>query len=454
MGMQFNDAAKEYWKGHANNAVASLSGGETTPVKPWFGKGGYLEEVNGSNPGAADQLAAPASTQPATAPPSQQQGQPTVAPTPQSPASGKTDAVAALAGVRTTQSHARTLPGQDAAQRLSTPGQQHTSQFKVKMADGMVYEAGDTPGTRKFTIGTPGQDGGGVGTANGAFGFNDRDRQAISVLSRPVQAVTAGQPPIQQSPSIQALSGVDNAPQEKSPLEISHENWKNMSINQTGEDQSGKPRYLTREEGAALGLGWQGRLAKYKEDVDMYNKANINKTAMDLEQMRELGAGGRALLQAKVHNDANSLALQKLPGELALNEAQTAAARLAGQKGQMEIGSQRKLDELNNKLMASSDPKEQRSLHRQILALHGKPDNQKYQIVTREEVDPKTLATIKTPYVIDQDNPTNAFKVGGAGEQTLTIAPVKATDRKKGQLYKLPSGVNASWDGNGWKPAP
>ena len=54
------------------------------------------------------------------------------------------------------------------------------------------------------------------------------------------------------------------------------------------------PKYL----GPESGLGWQTRLKKYEADIDAYNKATGNQTAMNIEAMREAGAGQRSLVQA------------------------------------------------------------------------------------------------------------------------------------------------------------
>lgn len=421
--------AGEYWTGHAKNAVASLTGGEVQPVRPWFGQGGYLEEARGS--------ATP------TATPQQAQVQDTATPTQQPPAPAPTsnnDAIVALTG--TPKIKAATVEPQPVAEK-----------FKATLPGGIVYEAGDQPGQRKFSV--PGQM---TATANGQFGFNDKDRAAIlakNALAGRTPVVT--QRPVQQSAMVLApAQQVDNGTgpaREKTPLEISMENSDRMKSNAANALAGGQPRYMTAAEGAAHGIGWKGRLAKYREDVDTYNKATGNQVAMDLEAMREAGAGGRALLHAKGVNDGNAIAMQRLIGENDVNAARIATEGINQQKGQLDINQAQNLTKLQQQYLGEKDPAKQRALGQQLLTMQGK-DPKEWQITTREETDPANpMIPKKVSYAVNLQDPTRVVEIGGQGNRGPLPLPNEASQRKPGQVYMAPSGHLLQWDGKGLKPA-
>jgi len=184
---------------------------------------------------------------------------------------------------------------------LRTPGQEITQPqpavqqpSSVKLSNGITYTPGEN-GVRTFAKSF--DDGGTVNLkAWGRTGPASNPTQVgmFSGAGNARQAV-AGQPavPLQQS--------VD-----KTPLEISMENSDRMKTPANQGAQAG-PRYLSRAEGDALGLGWKGRLGKYKEDVDIYNRETGNRAAMDIERMREGGAGARSLLMADLENKKMSM---------------------------------------------------------------------------------------------------------------------------------------------------
>lgn len=106
-----------------------------------------------------------------------------------------------------------------------------------------------------------------------------RKLEALPPVVPPAQPQQTQQIPSAQpqspTPAVQQLS--------KSPLEISAENYENMSINKPSAQVADQgPRYMTREEGRAAGIGWQGRMAKYKEDLG---------AASELAKVREQNKG-------------------------------------------------------------------------------------------------------------------------------------------------------------------
>ena len=143
-------------------------------------------------------------------------------------------------------------------------------------------------------------------------------QDAIDRFSRPV----AG--PAQQA---QVSSGYD-------PVEAYDKMWKErIHPSSNGNPLSAAPKYL----GLESGLGWKTRLGIYKEQMDAYNRTTGNQAAMDVEAMRESGAGARALLTAKGVNDANQIARQRLVDDAALNSARIGTEGINQQKGQMEV---------------------------------------------------------------------------------------------------------------------
>jgi hypothetical protein len=81
-----------------------------------------------------------------------------------------------------------------------------------------------------------------------------------------------------------------------------------------------------------------------------------------------------------------------------------------------------------------SNPNTSPERKRDILALSGK-GQPKYQIVTREEVGPDGITTIKTPYAIDPDNPANATEIGGrTGPPDNHVAALKANPKLAAQF--------------------
>jgi hypothetical protein len=201
------------------------------------------------------------------------------------------------------------------------------------------------------------------------------------------------------------------------------------------------PKYL----GPESGLGWKTRLAKYNAELDAYEKLTGQKTDMDIAAMREAGAGRQSELQAQGVNDANDIARQRLVGDQQGNA-------LDMQAKQLEIQSLQQRREIENRLNATTDPNERRALQAQLLALQGKDSAQKYQIVTREEIDPVTQMPIKTPIAVNQDDPSQSFVVRGqGGQRQLAQMPNDKKLMVKGQDYDTPRGP-ATWDGSRFIP--
>lgn len=291
---EFNKKALQYLGGHLRNVPRLLTGQNPEPVQPWFGSGGQLESMAQS---------APSPPQPTAASP---------------PSTGL-----------------RTLGGSVSANENVQPGSMAQTAaapvpptpFRTTLRGGMVYEGGDN-GQRTFTMGTPGQDGYGkvvaLGRTGPATGVPQQAPASPSGLyvSGDPEAVARFNAPMR--PTIyRSTVGTEGGP---STIDMSHQAW----LQHSGAAPQGgglrPPTYLSATEGAAMGLGWKGRLAKYREDMGAYNAATGQQAAFDIAQMREAGAGNIALLQADTAN-------KQLAAGQGLRDAQTAEANTKAQSG-------------------------------------------------------------------------------------------------------------------------
>lgn len=313
----------------------------------------------------------------------------------------------------------------------------------TQLDNGMTLQH-DREGNPTYTMGVKGQDGYGKmtvqrGTATPTAGS----------LSR--QSLSSGAPGLQITGPAEAV-GRFNRPVGGPGLVPTGRMLDPVSPDYAflkGDENSGAPKYL----GPESGLGWKTRLGLYKEQMDDYRQRTGQNAAMDLEAMREAGAGARSLLQAKGVNDANAIARDRLMNEQDMNKARIGTEEILQQKGQAELDIARRVQSLADKLNASKDPAERRLLQRELLALQGKADNPKYQIVTNEEpLDPANpmLGTKKTPYAIDPET-RESFQVGGVGQEQVEYleAPRDAKMRRIGIVYNTPKGP-LKWTGEGW----
>ena len=174
----------------------------------------------------------------------------------------------------------------------------------------------------------------------------------------------------------------------------------------------GPPKY----RGPESGLGWKTRAKLYDTEMEAYNKATGLNAALDIEQMREAGAGSRALLAAEGVNagirqkgDQFALEQQRL-GMVDKSTQELQAAQAANQTAQAARGKFIKL-----KVPDGVDE-------------FGTP---KFREVA---VDPNKPDTVVDP----------------AGGMRAKEVPAMPTDKKQlsvGQAYLLPNGKKATWDG-------
>lgn len=337
-----------------------------------------------------------------------------------------------------------------AAAATSTAGQQP---FKAQLANGITYQAGNTPGSRVFTMGTPGQDGYGKLIAHGTT-YTDGGAQPTRTMEALGYAPVPGYSfqgsaadaarfnrPVSSG---QARGGVTPGYDGPSPIDLSHQAW----LEHSGKAQPAGPQ-MPQYLGKDSGLGWKTRLGLYKEQMGAYNHAMGQQNALDIEAMREAGAGRRALLNAQGVNDANAIARQRLGGDLALNAAKIGSEQLSQQGQQFSLDAQQRLADVQQRYMAEADPVKRKELSRTMQALMGK-EQSKYQIVNHKGTDPNNpLVQTETSYVVNPDNPTETWAIGG--QQPLPLPKSRdVKDLRAGATYVNRNGHVAVWTGDGF----
>ena len=121
---------------------------------------------------------------------------------------------------------------------------------------------------------------------------------------------------------------------------------------------------------------------------------------------------------------------------------------------QLAVQAEQKRQEFIKRLDTTTDPNERRALQGQLLAMQGKDPAQKYQVVTREGFDPVTNMPTKTPYAVNQDDPTQSFEISGQPtSRNYEAAPRDVKARIPGQVYVDAQGRPVRWDGQGFKLA-
>lgn len=335
----------------------------------------------------------------------------------------------------------------------ANPMEQSPQQQRQRvLPPGMNMQQGED-GSRTYTMGQQGQDGYGRMVVNGS---SQMARNSLAQL--PAGYERRGNMTVDTNRGIygQTVDGLSIASTDpnavarfSAPITTPPPMRRMVMRNSSMGDQSTRddnlnplmqpPKYMTREEGDAQGLGWKARRDKYQNDLAAYSRmmgdqASAN-TAINTAAMSEAGQMARANLQARGVQDANALAQQRLQGELGLNQAQIGLAGINQQKGQMDIDQNKRMQSLNEQYLAEQDPVKQRTLADKILTMQGK-NTKDWQITTREEpVDPANpmAGMRKVPYAVNLIDPTQSFELGGTGggEQQYQEAPQAAIDYLK-----------------------
>ena len=332
------------------------------------------------------------------------------------------------------QSKVAVAGGAQAAQ----PAAEQQQAFRSLLGNGITM-TGDMQGNRTYTMGTPGQDGYGRMVVHG--GQNAMAAPSVAVARPQAQSPYSFDGPAEdrarfmRQPTRPAMQDGNTVANER-PI------YQQVRDRHNGAAGMEAPKYL----GPESGLGWKTRLAKYNAELDAYEKLTGQKTDMDIAAMREAGAGRQSELQAKGVNDANDIARQRLIGD-------QQSSALDQQAKQIEIQNAQQRQQIVNRLSTTTDQEERRALTSQLLAMQGKDPAQKYQVVTREGFDPVTNMPTKTPYAVNQDDPTQSFEIRGQGGQQQQFAPMPREKRLlvEGQAYDTPRGP-ATWNGSMFIP--
>jgi len=233
---------------------------------------------------------------------------------------------------------------------LAAPPASPTAQpgFKTTMGNGMTME-GDNQGNRTYTMGTKGQDG---------YGRMQVHPGTAQPASNPLSAPT-GRPAdykIQGSPedmaAFAAPTGVSANSMAAMKAQFNRMNPEYTPAAKNPMTTMEMPKYL----GPESGIGWKTRAKLYDTQMDAYNRATGQRSALDIESMREAGAGNRALLHAQGVNDANAIARERVGGELALNKARIGSETMSQQGQQMEIDAKRSANAARDAYMKDLTP--------------------------------------------------------------------------------------------------
>lgn len=433
---RLNQAAIQFLGGHGRNFMRSMDPRNKEPleqVQPW-GEGRAAALSAGKVP-----VIQPGATKTAPAAAAPGSGKATSA---NAPSVGAQAASNLLAGYNSPQ----TAPANYVEMRpghvpVAKPAAStiHPGGFTVT-PDESVY------GGHVLSFGTPGQDGSGSGYTSGPARVQQSPESLLGNIARQnlqgrgqvggysFDGSGADFAKFAQQPTRPALQGGNTAASER-PI------YQQVRDRYEGGRGAEMPKYL----GLESGLGWKTRLAKYNAELDAFEKLTGQKNAMDIAAMREAGAGRQSELQAQGVNDANEIARQRLASD-------QRSSALDQQAKQIEIQQSQQRQQIINRLDETTDPNERRMLQSQLLAMQGKDPAQKYQVVTREGFDPVTNMPTKTPYAVNQDDPTQSFEIRGQGGQQQ-FAPMPREKRLlvEGQAYDTPRGP-ATWNGSMFIP--
>lgn len=215
------------------------------------------------------------------------------------------------------------------------------------------------------------------------------------------------------------------------------------------------PEYMKAEPG---GPGWQTRLAIYKEQTDAYNRDKGLQNNLDVEAMREAGAGARSLAQAAQANQAAEIDRQRLGLDKQKFESgqPLTSAQVANEQAKLSLANEEMAARKELTKFKPGTP-EYSDAERRLATLSGRFGEQKQPNiqVLEEPVDPKNpmAGTRKFMVKVNPDG-SGAQRVpvtdqGGGQQNEAVPLPQDASKRVAGQVYVSGSGKRAVWDGKG-----
>ena len=335
-------------------------------------------------------------------------------------------------------------PGAD-SQRPVTPQEQQVmlQPYGVKRRPEMQqqpeqvqYGWASTPndgvyGGRVLSFGQPGQDGGGYGYQSGpARQAVDLGRVAAEnrmgsghVGGYSFEGSGADFAKFARQPTRPALQGGNTAASER-PI------YQQVRDRYEGGRGAEMPKYL----GPESGIGWKTRLAKYQAELDAYEKATGNRAAMDLEAMRQAGAGQRSIADANARAAENQAQLAEQRRQF---DEQAPGRQADAEAKQLEAGYSRMKSELAQRWQQATDPKEKEALYRQMLGLEGKEPRSNIETVDVPNPDDPTGGTMKVPARINPDGTYTRLQEQG-GQQADPWARIQSNPARLNAFNALP----------------
>lgn len=406
----FNKKAMGYIGGHARNVVNSLARRPLEEVQPWFGEGGVLSEINND---------------------AQATGQ-------QQSTNGQDAAVVALTGTPK-------IPAANAAQPAlqQSSGQSRETPIPVGKY-GWKGTSESVNGNPTLVLGTPGSDNSGVGSWQPG---SARPSNAVAALASNQRMV---------APQTVAAGNAQPEPI-RSPLEISHENWKNMSINQEAKPMSPAERALSLIDNAPISR----KLTPAERDQVLAtraaNKAEIiaqlggnlevqnarNQGSLAEQTLRGANTMAIAKLEAADRATGHALDAQKVLGENAVNAARIGTENINQQKGKMEVSALASAQLARDAYLKNPTP-ENELIYRGAIGKFEK----EAQYGTLGKYDDQGMKIGEDLY----NKQTGDLKRPGNGKSVAAL-PSDITKRKVGEPYMSPAGYMVTWDGKGLKPA-
>ena len=200
-------------------------------------------------------------------------------------------------------------------------------------------------------------------------------------------------------------------------------------------------------QGPESGIGHQARLEIYKQQMEAYNRAMGNNTQLDMEQMREAGAGYRSMQQAKEANDRSTIARQQLGLDQQKFDASVPLNQAQLENQQMQIGFSKE-EAAARKQLSGLRPgtPEYAEAERRYATLLGKFGEQKppnVQKLTSEDVQGNKTQAL---YRVNNDGTFTRMQESG---QQFEEAPTDIKKRVQGRVYRTPNGL-LLWNGKNW----
>lgn len=212
------------------------------------------------------------------------------------------------------------------------------------------------------------------------------------------------------------------------------------------------PEYMKAEPG---GPGWKTRLAIYKEQNDIYNRERGLQNNLNVEAMREAGAGARSLAQAAQANQAAEIDRKRVGIEQKKFEAgqPLTNAQVANEQEKLSLANEEMTARKELTKFKPGTP-EYSDAERRLATLSGRFGEQKQPNiqVLEEPIDPtKPLAGTKKVLVKVNPDGSSGQRIpvtdqgGGQQEQKILPMPNSVKEAVDGATYSV-GGKPAKWN--------